>query len=248
MVSTQELQTWKWPIALVTLGFLTFSISNTAYSQNNSEKKDSTAAPQATPSTQSGTGENEGASKKESDPVASSASVPGSASVSRSNGWIYQMRANFGLATTSAAKDFKSDRLGAALFAGKVLADLELPIPFVSSKDVSVGASYHTFSGVESANNSSWALQSVGAQMRVILEPGLPNNIDLAVQGGVAWQRLVSEEMQTRHEKVKNGVALTAGGYARWPVIKELHLIGGTDLLLGQASCLAISLGLEAGF
>ena len=126
MVSTQELQTWKWPIALVTLGFLTFSISNTAYSQNNSEKKDSTAAPQATPSTQSGTGENEGASKKESDPVASSASVPGSASVSQSNGWIYQMRANFGLANTSAAKDFKSDRLGAALFAVTLVIDMHL--------------------------------------------------------------------------------------------------------------------------
>jgi hypothetical protein len=247
MVSTQELQTWKWPIALVTLGFLTLSISNTAYSQDNSEKKDAAAAPQSTPSAQSGTGENEGDSKKAAT-VVSPASIPNSASVSQSNGWIYQMRANFGLANTSAAKDFKSDRLGAALFAGKVLADLELPIPFVSSKDVSVGASYHTFSGVESVKDSSWALQSIGAQMRVILEPGLPNNIDLAVQGGVAWQRLVSEEMQTRHEKVKNGVALTAGGYARWPVLKELHLTGGTDLVLGQASCLAISLGLEAGF
>ena len=247
MVSTQELQTWKWPIALVTLGFLTLSISNTAYSQDNSEKKDAAAAPQSTPSAQSGTGENEGDSKKAAT-VVSPASIPNSTSVSQSNGWIYQMRANFGLANTSAAKDFKSDRLGAALFAGKVLADLELPIPFVSSKDVSVGASYHTFSGVESVKDSSWALQSIGAQMRVILEPGLPNNIDLAVQGGVAWQRLVSEEMQTRHEKVKNGVALTAGGYARWPVLKELHLIGGTDLVLGQASCLAISLGLEAGF
>jgi hypothetical protein len=247
MVSTQELQTWKWPIALVTLGFMTLSVSNTAYSQNNSEKKDATVAPQSMPSTQSGTGENEGDSKKAVTFV-SPASIPNSTSVSQSNGWIYQMRANFGLANTSAAKDFKSDRLGAALFAGKVLADLELPIPFVSSKDVSVGASYHTFSGVESVKDSSWALQSIGAQMRVILEPGLPNNIDLAVQGGVAWQRLVSEEMQTRHEKVKNGVALTAGGYARWPVLKELQLIGGTDLVLGQASCLAISLGLEAGF
>lgn len=203
MVSTQQLQTWKWPIAAVIFGFLTLSVSNNAYSQDNAEQ---------------------------------------------TNVWIYQMRANLGLATTSAAKDFKSDRLGAALFAGKMLADLELPIPFVKSKDVSVGASYHTFSGVESANDSSWALQSVGAQMRVILEPGLPNNIDFAVQGGVALQRLVSEEMQSRQETVRNGFALTAGGYARWPMLKELHLIGGTDLGLGQASFFALSLGVEAGF
>lgn len=168
--------------------------------------------------------------------------------VAKPEGWMFQLRANLGAARTSASQNFKSDRLGSGIFAGRVLPDLEIPLPFLEGKPLTLGASYQSFSGVEASSDSAWSLQAIGAQARVVLSPGWDNEIDLSTQAGLALQRQVSESIQSRLETVKWGFALTSGTFARWPVMESVHLVGGVDLVLGSASWFAVSAGAETNF
>lgn len=170
------------------------------------------------------------------------------ASVQQPDGLVFQMRVNLGVAKNSASKTFKSDRLGAALFAGQVVPDIEIPIGFLEGVPIAVGASYQTFSGVDSEADSSWSLQALGPQARMVFDVGMPEDMDLAAHFGVAAQRLVSETHLTRRETVKWGGALTAGALVRWPMADFVHFIGGADLVLGSGTWFAFSGGVETNF
>ncbi|NBO39517.1 hypothetical protein EBU99_13145 [bacterium] len=165
----------------------------------------------------------------------------------RASEWVYQMRAGFGAGKSTAVNNFKSDRLGAALYAGRLLPNLELPLPFIKSKGLSGGLTYQTFSGVDTSVDLSWVMQSLGAQVQFIIDP-IANNMDVALQAGLVLQRQVGEEPNHRNETRKYGAGLSAGGFLRIPVLENIYAIGGADLVLGSSSWFSIAGGLESHF
>jgi len=163
--------------------------------------------------------------------------------------WVYNMRASLGAARSAkVSKEFSSDRLGAAVFAGHILPEVELSLGFAKTKDFTVGLSYHSFSGVEVASDKSWALQSIGTQARTILDLGLTPGLDIAAHAGVAVQVLVGEEQKSRQDSVKYGFAATGASFLRWSWMEAVYVLGGVDLTVGTASSFAASVGLETNF
>jgi hypothetical protein len=162
--------------------------------------------------------------------------------------WIYQMRANLGAARYEAdAKKFSSDRMGVSLYAGHVATDV-LSLGFLPSKEMSLGLSYQSFTGVEAVSDKSWSLQSIGVQARSVFDVGLAGGMDVGANVGLALQVLVGEDQQSRQSNSKYGGALTAAGYVRWPVMDSLLVLGGLDMTAGKASSLALTAGLETHF
>jgi hypothetical protein len=162
--------------------------------------------------------------------------------------WVIHMHGVLGSAQTSSVTNFKSDRLGAAVFAGTILTDFELPMLLADAKDFSLGLSYQTFTGVSASQNQAVSLQSLGAQARFVLAPSFLSGADLSVHGGVALQRLVAENQTDGLEKTQLGGALTAGAYVRWLVLGPLAVLTGADLVAGSASWGGVSAGVEASF
>ncbi|MEY2988885.1 MAG: hypothetical protein RJB13_2406 [Pseudomonadota bacterium] len=189
------------------------------------------------------------------DPVSTSAAdkqvqnqqSPGSADATPAE-WVIHMRGIVGTARTSSIDDFSSDRFGAAVFAGTILSNVELPMLLADAKDFSLGLSYQTFTGVLVGQNQAAALQSLGAQARFVLVPSFLSGADLSVHGGIALQRLVFESQADGLEKAELGGAVTAGAYVRWLVHGPVAVLAGADLVAGNASWAGISAGVEASF
>jgi hypothetical protein len=144
----------------------------------------------------------------------------------------------------------KSDRLGIGVYAGKRLSDYEIALPFFDSRSTSLGASYQTFSGVDAAADTQWALQSLGVMLRLGSAPidlgGMP--FDLLLQSAVSYQRMVAQDPLSGREKARHGAGLAAGTYLRTLAIDGVHVLGGADVLLGSANWFGLTLGLESNF
>ncbi|MEN9825697.1 MAG: hypothetical protein RI953_1442 [Pseudomonadota bacterium] len=162
--------------------------------------------------------------------------------------WTFQLRAGLGGGRIASEKSFKSDRLGAGVYAGKRFADLDLSLPFLDINNTSIGAAYFTFSGVDSSADLNWSAQSLGAQVSLGAAPFETKLFDLLLQGGVAVQRLVSQEPLRMTEKAKYGAGLTGGAFARTQILDGVQLSAGVDLVLGSATWFGGSLGLESSF
>jgi hypothetical protein len=160
--------------------------------------------------------------------------------------WTMQLRATLGGSRIAGESRFKSDRMGAGVFAGKRFGDLSISLPFFEADSVTVGASYQTATGVDPFADRSWSLQNIGAQARVNLSLVPDSHFDFAVQTGVALQRLVSEEPVRRSQKAVYGAGITLGGYARTLMIDGVHAVGGVDLVLGRASSMGLAVGVES--
>jgi len=161
--------------------------------------------------------------------------------------WLYHSRLGLGAGHSSVAKQMKSDRLGFGLFAGRTLKEFNLPL--VNGKDVTAGAAYQTFSGVDVSEDTQWSVQSIGPQLRLIMSPFL-SGLELSVLGGLSVQRFVSEKGPRRLESSSYGAAISSGAFARWPLpaLERMHVVAGADLLLGSATWFSVGGGLEAEF
>lgn len=185
-------------------------------------------------------------------PESSSGQVQGQTSGERVGSapaeWVIHMHGVLGSAQSSSVDSFKSDRLGAAVYAGTILSNNDLPLFLADAKDFSLGLSYQTFTGVSVNQDRDVALQALGAQARFVVDPSFLNGADLSIHGGVALQRLVSESQKDGLEKVQLGGALTAGAYVRWLVLGPVAVLAGADLVAGSASWGGLSAGVEASF
>jgi len=173
-------------------------------------------------------------------------SVDGESSVPAE--WVIHMHGVVGSARTTSVDGFESDRLGAAVFAGTILSDFELPLFLADAKEFTLGLSYQTFTGVSVSQNEAIALQALGAQARFVLAPSFLSGADLSVHSGLALQRIVSEDQADGLEKAQTGGALTAGAYVRWLVLGPIAVLAGADLVAGNASWGGVSAGVEASF
>jgi hypothetical protein len=174
--------------------------------------------------------------------------TPSSGTTQASPQWVFHWHGVLGAARTSAFEQFQSDRLGAGLFAGTIVSDFELPLFLADARELSLGFSYHTFTGVSVAADASVSLQSLGAQARFLLSPNFLSGADLSLHGGLALQRLVAERNLNQQESTKLGGALTAGAYARWVLVGPVVLLAGADLVAGTASWGGLSAGVETSF
>lgn len=162
--------------------------------------------------------------------------------------WLFQLRAGLGEGRLAGESNVRSDRLGVGVFAGRKLSEIEINLPFLDSAELNAGLSYQTFTGVDSKQDRSWVAQSIGAQGRVNVSPFSGKQFDLAIQAGVALQRMVQAEPLRRMESVKYGAGLTAGGYARTLAYDGVHALGGVEVVMGSANWLGLTLGLESSF
>lgn len=178
----------------------------------------------------------------------SASQTESTAQMKSSKEWVYNTRGVLGSAWASGLEDFKSDRLGAAIYAGAILNNNELPLFLANAQELSLGMSYQTFTGSNVSQDQSVALQSLGAQARFILAPRFLYEADLSIHAGVALQRLVSERNGDKQESTKLGGAMTAGAYARWSILGPVDLLAGADLVAGSASWVGVAAGLEASF
>ncbi|NBX18475.1 MAG: hypothetical protein EBR09_14050 [Proteobacteria bacterium] len=160
--------------------------------------------------------------------------------------WTVQLRGTLGKTRIAGESRFQSDRLGAGLFAGKRLSDLELSLPFLETDGVIAGVAYQTATGVDPYSDRSWSVQTIGAQARVNFSPMPDSYFDVALQAGLGIQRLVSEEPLRRSQKALHSAGLTFGSYARTLLIDGIHGLAGADLTVGRGSSLSLSLGIES--
>lgn len=162
--------------------------------------------------------------------------------------WIFQLRANVGAGRLAGESQTKADRLGVGLYGGKILADVDLSLPFIDTKDFSVGPAYQTYTAVDATADKTWAIQSLGAQGRVNFKPSPDSLFDFALQTGVALQRIVSEEPLRRSQEAKYGAGVTGGAYVRTSIIDGVDILGGADVVAGSASWFGLAVGLESQF
>lgn len=192
--------------------------------------------------------ESESQEQKSEKSDGSKSQYEGSAQVKSAPEWVYHTRGVLGSAWASGLENFKSDRLGAAIYAGAILNNIELPLFLADAQEFALGMSYQTFTGSNVSQDQSVALQSLGAQARFILAPRFLYEADLSIHAGVALQRLVFESNSDKLESTKLGGAMTAGAYARWSILGPVDLLAGADLVAGSASWVGVAAGLEVSF
>jgi len=164
------------------------------------------------------------------------------------HGWVFQARTGLGGGRVAGEKNLSSDRLAVGLYGGRSFPDLNLSLPIFSIKSTTAGVAYHSFTAVDSVEDLSWAVQSLGAQARILMSPFPWEKVDLAVQGGLALQRMVSQTSKSRSESNRYGFGLLTGGYARMQATPGVYALAGADLVLGTASWVGVVIGLESQF
>lgn len=192
------------------------------------------------------------AAEKNGQPTAAPAAfqTPAAAKAPAAPAWTFQMRSALGAGKVAQEKELKSDRLGVGVYAGKSFSDYEIALPFFDARNTSVGASYQTFTGIDAAADTQWAMQSMGIMLRLGSAPldfGAVSS-DLLLQTAVSYQRMVAQDPISGEEKTRHGAGLSAGTYLRTLAIDGVHVLGGVDVLLGSANWLGLTLGLESNF
>ncbi|MFZ9521370.1 MAG: hypothetical protein ACO3A4_12930 [Silvanigrellaceae bacterium] len=230
--------------ALLTFVGLISVVPATAFAEETKPESAATEGKPQAPVVQ----ENQSTNESNPAPASATAAAPAASKPPAAPEWTFQLRAGLGNGRLASQKSFKSDRLGVGVFFGKTFPELDVSLPFLDIKNTTLGGGYLSFSGVDASADRSFSAQSYSAQASVTASPFSGNLFDLSLQGGVALQRMVSQEPLRLSEDVKYGGGLTGGAFVRTQIFDGVQLLGGVDLVLGSASWYAASLGLESNF